>query len=113
MIGIVSLLPGAAERTAAARSRIDEDMAALARLVETYRADSGSYPDVDAWRRSVERGDFRFFDPWNRPYDYRLEPEAFVLTTLGRDGAPGGIGEDADVSRSVPLSAAEDEVTSD
>jgi hypothetical protein len=105
LIAIVSLLPGAAERTAAARSRIEEDVAELASLIETFRRNAGLYPDDEAWQRSVERGDPRFFDPWNRPYAYRLEPDAYVLTTLGRDGAPGGTGEDADVSRTMPLSA--------
>jgi general secretion pathway protein G len=39
-------------------------------------------------------------DPWGRPYEYRFpgkkgQPEIF---TLGKDGAPGGTGEDQDIT---------------
>ena len=39
-------------------------------------------------------------DPWNRPYLYRSPSEKgdFDLTTLGKDGKPGGTGEDADLT---------------
>lgn len=43
-------------------------------------------------------------DPWGRPYHYsseevlRLEPIEYSLFTLGRDGEPGGEGEDADIN---------------
>ena len=38
-------------------------------------------------------------DPWGRPYVYR-SPGAkgeFELVSYGRDGKPGGAGEDADI----------------
>ena len=39
-------------------------------------------------------------DPWNRPYLYRNPGEKgdFDLVTLGKDGKPGGTGEDADLT---------------
>jgi general secretion pathway protein G len=41
-------------------------------------------------------------DPWGRPYLYVSpgvhDTTGFDLSTLGRDGAPGGAGEDADVT---------------
>lgn len=41
-------------------------------------------------------------DPWNRPYHYispgRVNPESYDLYSLGRDGKPGGEGEDADIT---------------
>lgn len=41
-------------------------------------------------------------DPWGRPYVYvapgRANPASYDLYTLGRDGRPGGEGEDADVT---------------
>jgi general secretion pathway protein G len=41
-------------------------------------------------------------DPWGRPYIYRSpgdsNPSAYDLLSLGRDGAPGGEGEDADIT---------------
>jgi general secretion pathway protein G len=38
-------------------------------------------------------------DPWGRPYVYRTpgEKSEFQLISLGRDGKPGGTGEDADL----------------
>jgi len=39
-------------------------------------------------------------DPWGKPYVYRSPGEggsdSYDLLTLGRDGRPGGDGEDAD-----------------
>jgi len=41
-------------------------------------------------------------DPWGRPYVYAApgveNPTSYDLYTLGRDGRPGGEGEDADVT---------------
>jgi len=40
-------------------------------------------------------------DPWGRPYIYRAPgdkyPNGYDLFTYGRDGKPGGEGEDADI----------------
>src|SRR5919198_3755611 len=38
-------------------------------------------------------------DPWGRPYVYRVPGQKgeFDLYSLGRDGRPGGSGEDADI----------------
>ena len=41
-------------------------------------------------------------DPWDRPYVYEgpgdPHPENYVIRSLGRDGKPGGSGEDADLT---------------
>ena len=41
-------------------------------------------------------------DPWGRPYLYvgpgKVNPQSFDLYSLGRDGKPGGEGEDADIT---------------
>jgi general secretion pathway protein G len=41
-------------------------------------------------------------DPWGRPYVYlspgAANPNAYDLYTLGKDGKPGGDGEDADIT---------------
>ena len=41
-------------------------------------------------------------DPWGRPYTYKspgdVNVESYDLLSLGRDGQPGGNGEDADVT---------------
>jgi general secretion pathway protein G len=38
-------------------------------------------------------------DPWGRPYVYRTpgQKSEFELVSYGRDGKPGGTGEDADI----------------
>ena len=36
-------------------------------------------------------------DPWGKPYAFERRGERGVVFSLGRDGAPGGTGEDADV----------------
>jgi hypothetical protein len=102
LIGFLWVLPGEAERTAAAQSRVETDFDALAAMVHRYALDTGAYPDDEVWKRTIQRGDARFIDPWNRTYLYRLEPEAFVLGTYGNDGAADGSGEDADYTRAVP-----------
>jgi len=38
-------------------------------------------------------------DPWGRPYVYRVpgEKSEFEVVSFGRDGKPGGTGDDADI----------------
>jgi general secretion pathway protein G len=105
--------------------RITEAKSATARtqlsLLETaldsYKLDVGSYPTSEqgldalekaptrepvpiSWRGPYLRRDVPN-DPWGRPYIYKSpgehNPTSFDLSTLGRDGQPGGEGEDADV----------------
>lgn len=41
-------------------------------------------------------------DPWGRPYVYKspgdVNPTSYDLVSYGRDGQPGGTGEDADIT---------------
>ena len=41
-------------------------------------------------------------DPWGRPYVYKspgdVNPQGYDLLSYGRDGQPGGSGEDADIA---------------
>lgn len=39
-----------------------------------------------------------FNDPWGRPLKLAISDKEFLVTTYGRDGQPGGIGLDADLS---------------
>jgi general secretion pathway protein G len=43
-------------------------------------------------------------DPWGRPYVYRVpgQKSEFDLFSYGRDGKPGGSGEDADIGLGAP-----------
>jgi len=45
--------------------------------------------------------DERITDGWNRPLKYVIDSNGIVtITSFGRDGKPGGVGEDADISKS-------------
>jgi general secretion pathway protein G len=91
-----------------ARAQID----ALEKALDQYRLDTGHYPSTEQglaslvtrpndeakWagpylRKAVPA------DPWGRPYAYRFPGERadFELVSLGRDGQPGGTGEDQDI----------------
>lgn len=98
----------------AARSQIE--MLGLA--LETYRLDNHQYPaTAQGLDALVERPDVGTpptnwrgpylrravpLDPWGHPYEYSspaaLSGGGFDLYTLGRDGEPGGEGEDADIT---------------
>ena len=97
----------------AARSQIELLGAAL----DAYRLDADGYPTTAqglealrreplaeprprAWRGPYLRKEVPR-DPWNRPYLYRSPGTeggwGYELVSHGRDGAPGGEGEDADI----------------
>jgi len=98
----------------AARAQIELLGAAL----DSYRLDNGSYPTtaqgLGALRREPESGprppNWRGpylrkeipRDPWGQPYVYRspgqANPWSYDLLTRGKDGQPGGTGEDADIT---------------
>jgi general secretion pathway protein G len=86
---------------------------ALQKSLDQYRIDTGRYPstqqglavlvarpgDEPRWQgpylaKAVPN------DPWSRPYVYRAPGQhgEYDLYSLGRDGAPGGDGSDADVT---------------
>jgi general secretion pathway protein G len=101
-------------RHTTAQAQID----ALAIALHAYHLDVGSYPTTDEGlavlreppltqnTRSAWRGPYLAKelgpDPWRRRYVYvspgERNPASFDLYSLGRDGQPGGEGEDADVT---------------
>ena len=99
-------------KSTTARTQIDLFGVAL----DSYRLDNGSYPSTEQgltalrerptqepvpsnWRGPYLRKSVPL-DPWGRPYIYRVQSSEFELQTLGRDGRPGGEGEDKDLSGS-------------
>jgi general secretion pathway protein G len=94
----------------AARAQLDAFDKALA----TYRLDTGHFPSTEqSLRALVERpaddpkwsGPYLAkalpVDPWGNAYVYRLPGENgrdYDLKSLGKDGQPGGSGENADIS---------------
>lgn len=87
----------------------------LAQAVELYYLDVGAYPAANQglaalltappgapqWRGPYLRAGTGIADPWSRPFLYRVpgpNGAPFEIVSLGRDGQPGGTGEDADAS---------------
>lgn len=89
-------------------------IAALETALESYRLDVGRYPTTEQGLAALEKAppnEARWAgpylkkavpaDPWGNPYVYRFPGERgadFELGSLGRDGRPGGSGEDADLT---------------
>lgn len=88
-------------------------MKALEGALQLFRYDIGRFPTTDeglaalarnpgnlkTWRGPYLSGQAVPNDPWTRPYIYRspVEHWGYVLLSYGRDGIPGGEGEDADI----------------
>lgn len=75
--------------------------------LEMFYADAGRFPTaaegVAVLRHPVYRGPYiseeLALDPWGRPFLYSYTGTGLpTVSTLGRDGAPGGTGEDMDLS---------------
>jgi general secretion pathway protein G len=92
-----------------ARAQID----ALEKALDQYRLDIGRYPNTELglkalverpaselkWSGPYLRKDVPL-DPWGKPYVYKLPGEKgeFDLLSYGKDGQPGGTGENADLT---------------
>ncbi|MBA3656114.1 MAG: type II secretion system major pseudopilin GspG [Gemmatimonadaceae bacterium] len=84
--------------------------------LENYRLDNGGYPTTSqglaALRTKPASAPIPFnwrgpylrkavpADPWGKPYQYRssVDGAPFEVASYGRDGRPGGVGEDADIN---------------
>lgn len=92
----------------AARAQID----GMEKALDQYRLDVGHYPTTEQglnalvtapqgaanWRGPYLKKGLPA-DPWGHPYGYKSPGEhgEVDVYSLGRDGTPGGAGEDADV----------------
>ena len=92
-----------------ARAQID----ALEKALDQYRLDIGRYPSAELGLKAlIERpaaepkwnGPYLRkgvpLDPWGKPYLYRIpgEKTEFDIVSYGKDGQPGGSGENADIT---------------
>jgi len=82
------------------------------KALDTFRLDVGRYPNTEEGLNAMlvapptagTKWNGPYLpkvpaDPWGRPYQYKA-PGAkaeFEITSLGRDGQPGGSGDDADI----------------
>lgn len=97
-------------RTETAKIQIN----AISSALELYALDNGTYPAPQVglnalvqqphgaarWSGPYLKKADGLKDPWGRAYQYRVPGRAgaFDVLTLGRDNAPGGTGEDSDVT---------------
>jgi general secretion pathway protein G len=82
--------------------------------LEMYYLDTGQYPDeqnglkalveapngVKNWSGPYLKRDKGVVDPWGKPFIFKAPGEhgSYDISTLGRDAAPGGTGENKDIS---------------
>jgi general secretion pathway protein G len=92
----------------AARAQID----ALEKALDQYRLDTGGYPNAElglgallARPNNEPKWAGPYLkkalppDPWGRPYVYRpADNGSVVIISYGKDGQPGGSGENADIT---------------
>jgi len=83
--------------TQVARAQID----ALEKALDQYRLENRRYPTSEEGLAAIQPFLKKTLpnDPWGRPYVYRAPGQKgeFELFSYGRDGKPGGAGEDADI----------------
>ncbi len=82
--------------------RLDNDFyPATTQGLAALRERPSGEPQARNWRGPYLRKAIPL-DPWGRPYAYKspgeVNTESYDLMSLGRDGQPGGTGEDADVT---------------
>jgi general secretion pathway protein G len=93
----------------AARAQID----ALEKALDQYRLDTGRYPSTELGLAALVtrppnepkwNGPYLKkavpLDPWGKPYLYKAPGEKgdYDLVSYGKDGRPGGSGENADIT---------------
>ena len=96
-------------KTSAAQAQIE----LLGQALDQYRLDTGQYPTTeqglqalitnpgdDKWQGSYLKKNLIPLDPWGKPYNYVCPGTHgdYDLFSYGRDGTPGGEGEDKDVT---------------
>jgi general secretion pathway protein G len=121
VIGLLAALVGprilgrvSEAKSATAKAQVE----LLSVALDNYRLDNGSYPTTEQGLAALQekptrdpaplnwRGPYLKrsipADPWGRPYLYRSpgehDPGGNDLSSLGKDGQPGGEGEDADIT---------------
>lgn len=113
----VLIVPNVIGRPDQARVTVAKtDLKTISSALRIYRLDNGDYPTTQqglealvtrpaaapeprSWSAEGYLAELPI-DPWNRPYVYRSPGETggFDLTSLGKDGEPGGEGLDADLT---------------
>ncbi len=104
ILGILAaiIVPNIMDKPAAAKiTKAKADIRAIESALNMYRLEKHDYPSTDEGIDVLIPDYLPRLpkDPWDRPYQY-LNPGThgpIDIYTLGRDGQPGGEGEDADL----------------
>lgn len=72
-------------------------MQVMKRRIMKFAIAHGSLPNSAEQLPRMEGYDNGIVDAWGRPIGMRVEGDTVTLTSLGRDGVPGGIGDDTDM----------------
>ncbi len=104
---VVAVIPRLEE---ARRSRAELDIKSIESGLKLYYARKGNYPDTGTGLKALV--DMQILDtlpkdPWGNDYVYTREGNQPVITSYGRDGAPGGEGPDADISNRKQTTASQ------
>ncbi|TWT77451.1 Bacterial type II secretion system protein G [Posidoniimonas polymericola] len=74
------------------------EMHNICHALDAYYAKHSSLPEALSTLPPVENRIFRIEDSWDRPFEYKVEAGNYAqITSLGKDGLPGGSGEDSDL----------------
>ena len=109
------IIPRLVSRTSDAKiAAAKSDIATLTSLLQQYRVDNDKYPTTEEglqalrvqpssatnWKGPYLTKDLPV-DPWGNPYVYQSpgpSGQDFQIISYGADGAPGGDGDDADIT---------------
>ncbi|WP_149739058.1 type II secretion system major pseudopilin GspG [Rhizobium sp. RU20A] len=100
----------------ARRDTVQMQIRNLSSAVDLYYLSTGTYPTPDqglsalvdapagqaGWSGPYIQSRSALTDPWGHAYVYSQAGTGYVISSLGRDGKPGGEGEDADITSDTP-----------
>ena len=100
LIGSLAALAFIPQMEASKRDAARLDIATFMKALDLYYTSKGNYPSAQAGLQVLVP---QFLpkvknDPWNNPFVYLLEGGRPVIISYGKDGTPGGEGNDADIS---------------
>lgn len=90
----------------------EADIATLRGLIDQFQVDTGRYPTEAEGLGALLHGPPHTpswkgpyleqlpHDTWGRPYLYQTDSHTFTVLSYGRDGEPGGDGDNADITSS-------------
>lgn len=97
----------------AKRAKAASDIASLSSMLSAFRLDNDRFPTTEEGLEALrvapaDAPNWKGYstkaipnDPWGNPYDYEypgVDDNSFILRSYGADGAPGGEGNNADIT---------------